>query len=266
MKNKLTAIAVIAVIIAAAVLIIMHFIKNEKPVTEMEQEGTAAAEQTKGVEVMPRTVDFSSSVLQDESADAEFSVSADEFVSDFNAVYRMDHSADYFTPMSDGNWTRGNEPSLCFGHEAVSFRFSEDPELFPAPTVSLYAPDDGSRIYEIRLTFDDHAYQDTFFEEYRELCFCAEKLMIPNLTDTQAAKLFETLCAQSECNFFGDHYVYGDPERPALDSVYKYKNIGFYCFYGSGNIEICIIPLNPTAVKTLSENGTVILNDQIYMQ
>ena len=90
--------------------------------------------------------------------------------------------------------------------------------------------------------------------------------VIPKLTDTQAAKLFETLYAQSENNFFGDHSAYGDPESPALDSVYKYNNIGIYCFYGSGNIEICIVPLNPTVVETLRENGTVILNDQAYMQ
>lgn len=25
------------------------------------------------------------------------------------------------------------------------------------------------------------------------------------------------------------------PERPALSTVYRYENIGFYCFYGPGN-------------------------------
>ena len=86
--------------------------------------------------------------------------------------------------------------------------------------------------------------------------------MIPNLSETESADLFDTLYAQSETNFFGDHYLYGDTERPALDAVIRCGNVGFYCFYGAGNVEICIIPLTPSALKALQDAGTAIQDMQ----
>ena len=86
--------------------------------------------------------------------------------------------------------------------------------------------------------------------------------MIPNLSGAECADLFGTLYAQSEFNFFGDHYLYGDPERPALDAVIRYGNIGFYCFYGAGSVELCIIPLTPSALKALEDTGTAIQDMQ----
>ena len=82
--------------------------------------------------------------------------------------------------------------------------------------------------------------------------------MIPDLDEAASADLFDTLYAQSEFNFFGDHYLYGDPERPALDAVIRYGNVGFYCFYGAGNVELCIIPLTQSALKTLEDTETAI--------
>ena len=86
--------------------------------------------------------------------------------------------------------------------------------------------------------------------------------MIPKLSDTDAEDLFDTLYAHSEFNFFGDHYLYGDPERPALDAVIRCGNVGFYCFYGAGNVELCIIPLTPSALKALADTGTAIQDMQ----
>ena len=204
------------------------------------------------------TVDFSASVSQDEAADAVFSAAVSDFISGFNAVYRADHGEDYLLPLKDDHWVRLTEPSLCFGYDAVCFQFAADREVWPMPRVSVYAPKDGSEIYELRLTFDHHGNQQVLFDEFRELCLCAEKMMIPGLGDPEAEDLFDTLYAQSEYNFFGDHYLYGDPERPALDAVIRYGNVGFYCFYGAGNVELCIIPLTPSAVQALQDAGTTI--------
>ena len=175
-------------------------------------------------------------------------------------MYRADHGEDYLLPIEDDHWVRLSEPSLCFGYDAVCFQFAADREVWPMPRVSVYAPKDGSEIYELRMTFDHHGSQQVLFDQFRALCLCAEKLMIPKLSDTEAADLFDTLYAQSETkfNFFGDHYLYGDPERPALDAVIRNGNVGFYCFYGAGNVELCIIPLAPSAVKALQDTGTAI--------
>ena len=218
----------------------------------------AAPEGTAAPAVSSPTVDFSASAAQDETADAAFSVAANDFISCFNAVYRADHGEDYLLPLADDHWVRLTEPSLCFGYDAVCFQFASDREVWPMPRVSVYAPKDGSEIYELRLTFDHHGSQQVLFDEFRELCLCAEKMMIPELGDPEAEDLFDTLYAQSEYNFFGDHYLYGDPERPALDAVIRYGNVGFYCFYGAGNVELCIIPLTPSAVQALQDAGTTI--------
>lgn len=211
------------------------------------------------------TVDFSASVPQDEAADAVFSAAVSDFISGFNTVYRADHGEDYLLPIEDDHWVRLSEPSLCFGYDAVCFQFAADREVWPMPRVSVYAPKDGSEIYELRMTFDHHGSQQVLFDQFKALCLCAEKLMIPGLGDTEAEDLFDTLYAQSEFNFFGDHYLYGDPERPALDAVIRCGNVGFYCFYGAGSVELCIIPLAPSALKTLENTGTAIqgLQDMI---
>ena len=39
-------------------------------------------------------------------------------------------------------------------------------------------------------------------------------------------------------------------------------NVGFYCFYGAGNVELCIIPLTPSALKALEDTGTAIRDMQ----
>ena len=212
--------------------------------------------------VSSQTVDFSASVPQDESADAVFSVTVSDFISCFNAVYRADHGEDYLLPLKDDHWVRLSEPSLCFGYDAVCFQFAADRKVWPMPRVSVYAPKDGSEIYELRMTFDHHGNQQILFDQFRALCLCAEKMMIPKLSDTEVEDLFDTLYAQSEYNFFGDHYLYGDPERPTLDAVIRNGNVGFYCFYGAGNVEICIIPLTPSAVQTLQDAGTAIQDMQ----
>lgn len=69
------------------------------------------------------------------------------------------------------------------------------------PSISVYAPKDGSEIYEVRMTFDHHGSQQVLFDQFKALCLCAEKLMIPGLGDTEAEDLFDTLYAQSESIF-----------------------------------------------------------------
>ena len=83
---------------------------------------------------------------------------------------------------------------------------------------------------------------------------------MPELSMAEAETMFETLYAQSNENFFGDHSAFDDPERPKLNAVYQYENIGMYCFYGSGNIEICFVPLTTHSIVFLEENGIPLLD------
>ena len=83
---------------------------------------------------------------------------------------------------------------------------------------------------------------------------------MPEMSMAEAETLFETLYAQSDDNFFGDHSAFDDPQRPPLNDVYQDKNIGMYCFYGSGNIEICFVPLTARSIVILEENGIPLLD------
>lgn len=205
------------------------------------------------------TTDFSDLVAENEKGESVFVIPIENFIDCYNRVYLQKHETGYLNSTNSENWYCFDELSPCFGYASVRYQFSADNTVWPMPTISFYAPDN-DEIYEIRMVFDDHGYQDRFHELFRELCICMEKMMIPELSMAEAETLFETLYAQSDDNFFGDHSAFDDPERPLLNAVYQYKNIGMYCFYGSGNIEICFVPLTAHAVGFLEENGIPLLD------
>ncbi len=205
------------------------------------------------------TTDFSDIVAENEKGESVFAISVEDFIDCYNSVYRQTHETGYLNSTNSENWYCYTELSPRFGYEAVRYEFSADRTVWPMPTISFYAPDN-DEIYEIRMTFDDHGYQERLFELFKELCFCMEKTMMPELSETESAALFEKLYAQSDMNFFGDHSAYGDPERPQLNAMYRCDNIGMYCFYGSGNIEICFIPLTAAAINMLKSGNIIFLD------
>ena len=206
----------------------------------------------------PKT-EFSDFVVENENGESVFAIPIENFIDRYNSVYRQTHETGYLNSTSSDNWYCWSELSPCFGYESVRYTFSADKTIWPMPTISVYAPDN-DEIYEFRMVFDDHGYQDQFHELFKELCIRMEKMMIPELSAVEAETLFETLYAQSDDNFFGDHSAFDDPERPALNAVYQYENIGMYCFYGSGNIEICFVPLTTRSIGFLEENGIPLLD------
>lgn len=205
------------------------------------------------------TTDFSDLVAENEKGESVFAIPIENFIDCYNRVYLQTHETGYLNSTNSENWYCCDELSPCFGYASVRYRFSADKTVWPMPTISVYAPDK-DEIYEIRMVFDDHGYQDQFHELFRELCICMEKTMMPELSTAEAGTLFETLYAQSDDNFFGDHSAFDDPQRPSLNAVYQDKNIGMYCFYGSGNIEICFVPLTASSIVFLEENGIPLLN------
>ena len=205
------------------------------------------------------TADFSELVVENENGESVFAIQIENLIECYNSVYRQTHETGYLNSTNSENWYCYDELSPCFGYESVRYKFSADKNVWPMPTISIYAPDN-DEVYEIRMVFDDHGYQDQLHELFRELCICMEKMMIPELSAVEAETLFETLYAQSDDNFFGDHSVFDDPERPKLNAVYQYENIGMYCFYGSGNIEICFVPLTARSISFFEENGIPLLD------
>lgn len=202
-------------------------------------------------------IDFSDFVVENEKGESVFAVSTEDFIECYNDLYQKEHGKSYLSSVNGDDWYCFPELSPRFGCEAIRYKFSEDKAVWPMPTVSVYAPDN-DEIYEIRMTFDDHGYQDKLYIKFKELCSCLMKMACPRMGDGEIEEAFFRLYSLSRDNFFDDHHAFGDPERPPLSRLLAYRNIGFYSFYGSGNIEICMIPLTPHARELLNEEGTII--------
>ena len=198
------------------------------------------------------TTDFSALATVNEQGESVFALSVGDFIECYNGVYRQYYGKDYLKDLSSEGWQHWSELSPRFGYEATRYEFSADRSVWPMPTMSVYATEDNT-IYEVRMTFDDHGYQDDLHALYTELCGCLLKMACPALSDAEIDEAFRELYALSDENFFGDHHEYGDPERPPLTKLLAFGSVGFYCFYGAGNIEICMIPLTAPAMETLPQ-------------
>lgn len=196
--------------------------------------------------------------LESRTPKSTFDFTLEGFMQSFNSEYEKTHESVYFTA-GTGNRSVYKEPSPLFGCEAERRIFSADKSVWPKPTYSFYSSADGG-VYEIRITFDDHSYKENYYAQFKELCLCTEKLLMPGLSQEELQSLLERLIVQSEVNIFGDHSAFGDPERPALDKVYRVGDIGAYGFYGSGNTEICFVPLGENAVSLLGKEGVPLVD------
>ena len=220
----------------------------ETPIPEAQDEIPAVTEPP---------IDLSMLAAENERGQSVFDVSAAEWIESFNSVYRQYHGEDYLTKTDSEEWGCSSELSPRFGYEATRYKFSENKKAWSMPTVSVYSPDE-DEIYEVRITFDDHGYRENYYIKYKGLCSCLLKMVCPELSEEETDEVFRQLYALAYDNFFGDHHWYGDPERPPLTVLLQRENVGFYCFYGSGNIELCMIPLTPTALELLEAEGTEI--------
>lgn len=207
------------------------------------------------------TVDISSLASVNERNESVFAVSVEDLIESYNGVYQQSYGQAYLTATASDEWSRHSEHSPRFGYDATEYTFSEDKAIWSMPTISIYASDHNA-VYEIRVTFDHHSYQEHLYSKYKNLCSCLLKMACPELSEEEIDEAFCALWALSEKNFFGDHYRYGDPERPPLSDLLQYGNVGLYCFFGSGSVEICMIPLTPMAVDSLEAEGVVIRNLQ----
>lgn len=199
-------------------------------------------------------INFSDIVEENANGESVFAVSAEAFIDCYNKAYQQKYGETYLTAITSDEWYCSTELSPCFGYESVRYEFSEDKTVWSMPTISVYAPDN-DEIHEIRLTFDDHGYQEQFYLKYQELCCCLLKMACPNLSDKDTDELFQRLYSLSDENFYGNYNAYDDSECPSLSCVLQRGNIGFYCFYGAGTVELCMIPLTPAAIGSLQAKG-----------
>lgn len=199
--------------------------------------------------------DYSSLAMENPDGETVFGISSEAFIESYNRIYSERNGEDYLTAIGPENWDSCDSLSLRFGYPSTRQRFTEDKSVHTNPTVSVYESAEGE-IYEVRMTFDDHGFREALYEKFGEMCRCLFLTACPEMAESEAESLFLDLYSSAGDDFFGDRLNYGDPERPVLTLVRLYGNVGFYSFYGAGNIEICMIPMTGKATGRLVSEGT----------
>lgn len=189
-----------------------------------------------------------------ERGESVFSLTLTEFVERFDRAYGHSY-------LNDASFVSCSEHSPRFGYEVTWYKFSEDAKVLPMPTLSVYMSDE-DKVYEVRVTYDDHSFQESLYDLFDALCTGLLKTGCPELSDDELGFVLSELYSMSNENFFGDHHRYGDPERPPLTRLIQSGSAGFYCFYGSGNVEVCMLPLTDEALKALDAEGVQIQKAQ----
>ncbi len=202
---------------------------------------------------IPRITDLNMEAAKNADGATVFTISADDFIACFNAVYGERHSNNYLTDIAA--WTQYKDKTPFFEYDALHYRFSADEELRPMPTLSIFMPENGVGIYELMLTFDDHGYQEAMHQEFKEMCRCVLSAMLPELDDDALTTLYEDLYAQAGINFWGDYYPGSGEDRPGIEAMNCHNSIGLYGYYGAGTVNICIIPLPVDDTEGLTDRG-----------
>lgn len=241
-----------------AVLYTLYFDGTVTEGTVYEKNSTKGNGKLLDVEqISTENINFSTEAVENKKGERVFSASINDFIWSFNSIYVKIYGADYLT--SSSNWMHLDDESPCFKYDCVHYIFSADKKIASMPTISIYIPENEDGICEIKLTFDDHGYQESLYKEFEKICFFTLKTVIPELSNDDISGLYDKLYSQTKENFWGDCYPYGVTERPALNVIYQYNTVGLYGYYGSGTANICVIPLTQEAIVRFEQEGAEII-------
>lgn len=179
--------------------------------------------------------------FKNEQGFTAFSVDINNYIEVMNDHYRHYHPYDYLYPKDE--WRKFSDETQYYGYASEQFLFVRDGNINCLPTVSVYTPENGNGIYEIKLTFDDHGYKKEMYEEYTEIVKSTFKAFMPKLSFDEIDKLYDKVYSSSNENFWGNHTDNSARQRQELKRIFCYENIGIYAFYGTGTANICIIPM-----------------------
>lgn len=219
-----------------------HVIENGPAI-----ENEATAETEPALEIKELDI----AVIENRENELVFDISMDDFIESYNNLYRTVYTTDYLS--SSSNWSVFNDVTPYLEIDSIRHRFSADEQTWSMPTVSVYTPENSDYIYEIELTFDDHGYQESLYEEYKQICYYSLRVILPDLNETEIGSLYKELYLQTNDNFWGEYYTYSGTERPTLNMIYYYNGIGLYGYYGAGTVNICMIPMTQETIAQFEQ-------------
>lgn len=194
-------------------------------------------------------------VMENRKNELVFAVSLEEFISCYNAFYQKDKHSDYLLPAS--RWCRETyDNAIHSSHPTVYYEFSEDPQKWLLPTMTVYVPTNSDVIQEITLNFDDHGYTSEMMEYFQEICFYTFKVMFADLTDESIHELPQTLIDEAYEREVIEWYSYGT----IPDVLYVKDEIGVYPYFGTGQmLRLCVVPVTEKRLDLWRGRGTKIV-------
>ena len=198
-------------------------------------------------------------VMENRKDELVFDVSLEEFIACFNALYQIDKHSDYLLPAS--RWSRETyDNAIHSSHPTVYYEFSEDPQKWLLPTMTVYVPTDSDVIQEITLNFDDHGYTSEMMELFQEICFYTFKVMFADLTDESIHELTQTLIDEAYEREVNEWYSFGT----IPDVLYVKDGIGVYPYFGTGQmLRLCVVPVTEKQLDLWRGRGTKIVEIEI---
>ena len=196
-------------------------------------------------------------VTENRKDELVFDVSLEEFIACYNAFYQKDKHSDYLLPASQ--WSRETyDNAIHSSHPTVYYEFSEDPQKWLLPTMTVYVPTNSDVIQEITLNFDDHGYTSEMMQYFQEICFYTFKVMFADLTDESIHELIRTLIEEAYEREINEWYSFGT--IPGVLYVKQKDGIGVYPYFGTGQmLRLCVVPVTEKRLDLWRGHGTEIV-------
>ena len=193
-------------------------------------------------------------VMENRNNELVFDVSLEEFISCYNALYQKDKHSNYLLPAS--RWSRETyDNAIHSSHPTIYYEFSENPQKWLLPTMTVYVPTNSDVIQEITLNFDDHGYTSEMMQLFQEICFYTFKVMFADITDEKINELTQTLIDEAYEREVNEWYSFG-----TIPSVLYIKDeIGVYPYFGTGQmLRLCVVPVTEKLLDLWRGRGTKI--------
>ena len=230
--------------------------RSENDYSPLESSGPAKEPDTTATASPAEAPTLDFEVIENRENELVFNRSLDEFVDCYNRLYDADHNAFYLSKPSE--WKNFiYDSSVHSDHKTKLYEFSIDQELWTFPSITAYIPTNKDCIQEITVNFDDHAYSESFYDAYEELCYYTLKVFFPELSNEELTDLYTELNEIGVQNVFDHDQGY---EKGCVPCVLYHKNgIGVYPYLAVGEWRhLCIIPVTEERLHDFAEQGVEI--------
>ena len=188
--------------------------------------------------------------------DPVFSVTIEEYIRCFNSLFERENRSEYFPGSRDWDISSTGK-GIHTDYPVMAFSFSEDPEVFSLPRVTVHTPLEERFIQEIIIHFDEHSYTEAGFERYRLLCADTLKVFFPELSREAAWELCDEILSMGNEHIFSSQEWYGSGALPY--ALFYKGNVGAYSYDAMGDWRhFCVIPVTEDRLRAFEEKGVAL--------